>query len=369
MAELLVPFQHHIIAKAASTSDIIAKKAYGADSIEWQIIDKKNNYEITDEDMSILPITSVHTALGANHWATDIDACIASDYISSEKANWTIAHLTRGCMLAEKCSNHQGFPVKVVVHLRDRNRPYADTDYAMIVGDLLRNYPHIEICFENVPGFGENGCKGTNSYPGTVSDFAKTIRNDKWAIKDKDRHRIGVVLDVCHMLNTVRGLRILREKEGYNLVNDVDGIEEFFKKDGDMAKIIHFNNSRFLGIKDINHSIPFQDDFLFQAALSFTQQYTPSADLVLEIREDDYNKPVNFGSTAELVRKTERNDKGLITTIHSDKYNTEFRLGYDVYGYYLIPTQNTDKEVIKKLQFKEEMYGLVKKRISDPSEV
>lgn len=332
---------HRITAKAASLEDIKEKKKCGADTIEWQIVDKKHNTSIAPECMEILPITSIHTALG-DHCATDIDNYYESDYVTKEKAEWTKKSLREACHLAEYCAGYQNFPVKVVVHLRNQICSYPYIDYALIIEDLLITYPNIEICFENVPAFKENGCSGTNAYPGTVSTFARNIRMH---VAKPLRERIGVVLDICHMLNTVRGLNLLKAPEGLPYVSDIDGIEEFFKKDGDLAKIIHFNNSRLLGIKSINHSIGFRNDILFRAALSFVDEYTNNPDLVLELREDDYGNCINFKETAALVRKVENDEKCKVTTIFSKKYNTEFRLSYDRFGPFIMPTQNTNKNV------------------------
>jgi len=278
-----------IVCKATMPEEIRYKKTLGVDGVEWQILDKQNNYFVNYLGM---PIYSVHTKLGQG-----IDVCV--DNItenfshSKEMTAFTKDEIEKTFKLCEDLSQRQGFPVKMVVHMKSgtfMEKRVLEEYY----GPLFKEYPSVDLCIENVM-LTTRGEVRSGVLPDNVPNFIKYFRE---VFNGEYDNRIHSVLDICHATSVIRMLNSLYGQD--KQYKEDEEIELYFKKFADTCAIVHFNFLRDFGLEP-NHGTS-MTDAEFKMCYGTYLKYTPEAELVIEMREYNYHDCINLRKTVKQIR-------------------------------------------------------------------
>ena len=257
----------------------------GFTSIELQLFSDfltQTNEEVFKLVTSIegLHVSSIHSPL-----LTDCELEI-EDIADSN----TRYPLLKTFYLADMLGEHFGMMMPVVVHatsnITDLMRK-KDTLYTIgrEIDIALQLFPHLEICIENtIPVISKGDRYETkNSFLYDTVEICKFLRNHL------KTDRIYTVLDTCHALTSIR---FMKETQNYTNMSAVS-LEEFFRQNGELTRIIHLNNVIDLGLKPGQHSVTFlpnsvDDTILLKHITDYIQTYTPQAECVLEVNEEEY---------------------------------------------------------------------------------
>lgn len=298
-----------LIAKAASVEAMLDKQRRGADGIEWQLTDKRNVFV----DKLVLPIYNVHTRLYDNE-----DICLDVAYNHylgigrhlkdfDEKNNY--AYLIEALELANWLGGTQGFMVNVVTHLYYGGFVQKPEDIAKWIEGLLNVYPYCNILVENSCIAHRSGRFKNMLDVNTVPNFVEELQE---CLSSKYKDRLGSVLDICHLLSSYRTFMLLVKDEGMQvgeycgLTSELNYLSDAFCRFSKTCKTIHFNNSKNLGVKKLNHGVVFENDSydmtLLKHIITLFTKYTKDAKLVLEVREDNVDLAENFEYMVKLLR-------------------------------------------------------------------
>lgn len=195
---------------------------------------------------------------------------------------------------------HTGMDVETLKNLGDNWN-----DLVVTVGLMLEKYPHVHLCIENVIPIQDvkhHKIRFTNNFRFDNVQMALELRQ----LLDTDR--VGTVLDTCHAMMTKKYIDVL-----YNEINDKElypaedlSLDEFFKQNMDVCKLIHLSGMKGNGMKAPNHGAPFlhtdsKDVAMLQYIMRCYYKYNYNCPLTLEIGEMDVNKPCNYSRTLKTL--------------------------------------------------------------------
>lgn len=279
-----------LVAKITDDLSIKDKMEKGANAGEWQILN--NNFELTDYS---LPITSVHTSLANGE--ISIDDCFICSAKTLEKMNETRRKMNEAFQFAETIAKRQNHRVAVVAHIKERMLPGIRSEIVAYLQDILKKYPDCDLALENSMLLNGNLNIRSGVKPEDVPGIIKYLRDIMSGVGLD--HRIYSVLDICHAVSTIRCINTLIHgfKED---MDELEELEKYFINTAPYCKIVHFNYLRNLGFGE-DHGTTFSDSEI-EPILNLFLKYTPDADLVIEIREDDYNDSKNFKLTVKQIK-------------------------------------------------------------------
>lgn len=278
-----------IICKATSAEEIRYKETLGVDGVEWQIIDKYENYKI---DYFGLPIYSVHTRLCEDREVV-IDNIAENFSRSEELTEFTRHEIMKTFKVCEELAQRQGFRVQLVLHLNNG----AFIDKSSIIEffcPLFELYPDVDIAVENSMLTSKNHIRN-GVLSNDVPDFVVYFRS---VVGEKYKNRICSVLDICHASATIRMINLLYGRDIH--FKEEDSLEQYFKDFQHTCKIVHFNYLRDLGMQP-NHGTSMTDTE-FRMCYGFYMKYLAEANLVVEMREFNYHNCINLRKTVKQIR-------------------------------------------------------------------
>lgn len=191
------------------------------------------------------------------------------------------------CILANEIGLLLGKDINVVIHHElDLETMKVWGIYDLVIKKLdylLKTYPNITIDLENETvyelfggAFGlRNNYSNQNVY--VCEELRKDLRTD----------RIGLVLDICHALSSIR---LLQHLVNEGICRPLDLYEDYFKEYSKYLNIIHLANARDYGYGD-NHGIGFytdEDMELLKKIVGYIKEIKFEGKLTLEVQEKDY---------------------------------------------------------------------------------
>lgn len=199
-------------------------------------------------------------------------------------------------ILAGKLSKYYNEKVKVVIHSAFRYENYDKMPGLIdrvveFFQEIFYRYPLVDFCIENVVPIkitrnGNFYLRNNCLYDGV--DLVKRL-NFYFST-----NRFGTVLDTCHALITIRGLK--NYFSDYPEISKKFSLEEYFEVNKDYIKLIHLANVINLGYDKGTHGILFRDEDmpLMNEIMNYYKKYNYNCDITIEILEDDYVKNDNF---------------------------------------------------------------------------
>lgn len=288
-----------IIAKAASNKAVLDKMQKGADGIEWQLISNGN----TTIDEIISPIVNVHTIL-----TQDLDICLdraLNSYLGIEDIK-TYNYLIEALELANDLGQQQNKMINVITHFYFGEFVQKMEIWKEWLEHLLEKYNYCNVLIENSSTFFKTGEVRNMTAPDIIPNIVLKLQS---IISDKYKERLGSVLDICHMLNSIRVSNILFKNDFlyYNYVDEKEQIMKYFKSYSSTCLTVHFNNSNGLGLYGKNHGCIFEysEYSLFDYLMKNYMKYIPKAKLVLEVYEKDVDEAYNFAKLTDMIRDWE----------------------------------------------------------------
>ena len=172
------------------------------------------------------------------------------------------------------------------------------------IGKILEEYKDIKINLENLSVLDAKEGK---------LDFLNNnlLQNKELCIalrEDLNTDRIGLVLDTCHALSTIRHLDRLYE---IGLCEKVI-LWDYFREYSDFLNIIHLSNAIGFGY-DEGHGTSFstkEDMLLLKEIMGYIKNINYKNLLTLEIREEDYLNPIAFEKLNKQVKEILSKEQG-----------------------------------------------------------
>lgn len=264
-----------IIAKAASNKAVLDKLEKGANGIEWQLISKGNT--IVDE--IILPIVNVHTIL-----AKDFDICLdraLNSYLGIEDIK-SYDYLIEALELANVLGQRQNRMINVITHISFGEFVQKMETWKEWMEYLLDKYSYCNILIENSSTFFKTGKVRNMTSPDIIPNIVSKLQS---IVNPKYQNRLGSVLNICHMLNSIRVSKILFNSDSlyYNTIDEREQILNYFKSYSNTCLTVYFNNSYGLGLSGKSHGCIFEysEYDLFDYLMRNYIEYMSNAKLVL----------------------------------------------------------------------------------------
>ncbi len=191
------------------------------------------------------------------------------------------------CILANDIGLLSGKDINVVIHHElnlETIKVWGIYDIILEKVDyLLKTYPNIIIDLENETVYelfgGAFGLR--NSYGNQNLYICEELR------KDLQTDRIGLVLDTCHAISSIRLLQHLVDE---GICKPLDLYEDYFKEYSKYLDVIHLANARDYGYDD-NHGIGFytdEDMELLKEIVNYIKDIKFDGKLTLEVQEENY---------------------------------------------------------------------------------
>lgn len=141
---------------------------------------------------------------------------------------------------------------------------------------LFKQYSDVDLYIENSTPIGSDSITFRNAHLLEPVQMANTL-NDMIG-----EERVFTVLNTCHMKISIGTYLALNLKAPLS-VND------YFKEYSSTCKLIHFSNA--IGVAAKNGHCGFDDseDDTLKQFISLIEDYMSNVDVVLEVKEDDYN--------------------------------------------------------------------------------
>lgn len=289
-----------IIAKAASNKAVLDKLKRGANGIEWQLISNGN----TTVDEIILPVVNVHTILTNN-----LDICLdkaLNSYLGIEDIK-SYEYLIEALELANALGQSQNRMINVITHFYYSEFVQKMEIWKEWLEHLLEKYNYCNILVENSSTFFKTGEVRNMTAPDIIPNIILKLQS---IVDFSYKNRLGSVLDICHMLNSIRVSNILFNSDTlyYNTVNEKEQILKYFKSYSSTCLTVHFNNANGLGLSGKNHGCIFDysEYGLFDYLMKNYMKYMKNAKLVLEVYEEDVDNAYNFEKIVYMVRNWEK---------------------------------------------------------------
>lgn len=259
--------------------------------LEIQLYDDFDRYTVDDlwhrlEKMEGIDIHHIHAPL-----RKDIKICI--DDIDIGICGRDIKNtIELAGIISEKLQRK----ITVVIHLNDDSKHILNNPqkFKLIISlfeNFINKYPRVDYAFENVTLFDE-GKLFTNLYNESLSlvnelnDYFGNVRN-----------YFGTVLDTCHAKTTVRMLEKLLQGTDLKYHN----LEDYFRENKDVVKLIHLSDVKNLGLRREEHGIAFETVEDMKECVDLYKKFNYTCNIVLEIQEQDYIEAPNLMRNFQMV--------------------------------------------------------------------
>ena len=266
-------------AKSAWNNDaVIDKLNRGADGIEIQVLSTRDRF-FTDSwtlDLTkpcLEAVTAVHMPLTDN-----ID--IAIDTRQGPE------YLKETCARAQALSETYGHRIHVIAHYNGSKKYLEDIGYYSQFVDFIRGtakiYDNVDLCIEN------NVCNPMSPCENCI------------LVIDVGRENVRTCFDTCHALMIEKVTGAMAQVGNYKPFTIMDQITA----NRGLCSHIHFANAEWYmnkyGYKK-GHGTTFgeKDDFVLAYLVQKSEKYFPDADVIYEVREDDYYNSMNYSKIKE----------------------------------------------------------------------
>ena len=300
-----------LVKSAPKTNNFLAKINHGTNLIEVQLTEWFTTDEMLKESMrEDMDIINVHTPLLENKDDQLTDGVNLDEFVSP----FTRMVLLDSCNYAEQLALYYKHDIKMIVH---NSWSRQDWEKSQLVGQLaeffagvIEKYPHLTFAIENITPLTKFGFR-SGCFPEDAAFLAKQL-NKKLKTK-----KFSTVIDICHLLMTNYTIETVAPDSEH--VRPLC-LFEMFEQSDNMCSVIHLNNKIDNGMGK-NHGTPFTDSkadiVLLQEILENYQTYAHDADIVVEVKEDDYLNCVNCRQTIktlEVANKLLENPEIIVLT-------------------------------------------------------
>lgn len=259
----------------------------GARYIELHTLEEHMRDRTVEENLQILagvdvevaavhlPITSKYTFEGLQH-----------------KESFEV--IERCFEMAERLSEYNGGMIEIIMHYElnvRQSRGWGILDKCVErMGYLLDKYKHVSVGLENLQilceGEKEDVAKieGRNSYGFENIELVKIMR------ARLNTQRVGVVIDTCHALTTIRYIQTLYPAEQRQRYKVEYSLRDYFERAKGYIRVIHLANSVGNGLS-AGHGVGFdtqEDEKLFEEIMQYIGEVEFQGLLTLEVQEQDY---------------------------------------------------------------------------------
>lgn len=209
--------------------------------------------------------------------------------------------LINTCELAHSASLYFNKKILVVIHIGYSLEYFNYLNLLERTVNFLskaqKEYPLVEFCFENIIPitFDRKINKINLKQGGFLFDTIDLVNY----LKSKGINNCGTVLDTCHALITLNYFNMLTPE---NLPSPVSSLEEYFKQNKDVIKLIHLSSTEGLGYKKQTHGIPYTPDNKeeLKEIIRLYNKYNYYCPITLEVLETDFIIANNY----EMTKKT-----------------------------------------------------------------
>ena len=289
-----------LVKSAPKTNNFLAKVKNKTNLIEVQIISWFTDEQMVKDSMrQDIDIINVHTPLLENGEGQLTDGVNLDEF----RSPFTYKVLVDTCIYAEKLAEYYNHDIRVIVHngwsIADWQKSGQIDNLAKMFKGIIENYPHLNFAIENITPIGRHGFK-TGCWPEDAAYVAAEL-NKKLKTK-----KFTTVIDICHLLMTNY---VIEQSVKSSTRIHTRTIDELFKQSNGLCSVIHLNNKIGDGMEG-NHGTPFtnseEDKALLTEILTAYAKYTPNADIVIEVKEDDYLNCVNCYETIETLQNVNK---------------------------------------------------------------
>lgn len=277
-----------MILHKCATIDALHCEAALYDGIEIQLLPNSNS---KPEDFFQENVFSVHSLLDTFE-GYDVDIADMTDY--------TLGNMYMAFKFADEIGKFQDKQIGVVLHT---SLGYSDYVKYNLIKDVSFRIGLALSSYQNTFALIENSTEHT--FDGR--DTAHVAVEVKNSVNPVIGNRIFSVLDTTHAWISSKRLSIRRGKT----VDDY--FEEYFKAyaESGLCKEIHFANCIDWGNSADTHGVDFRDgidDEFFNKVCQLIHKYLPDTALCIEVREEDYNKPMAYNHIYNKLRRWSPNE-------------------------------------------------------------
>lgn len=278
--------------------EILHKMELGAETIEIQLLKDFINCDVNLDHVYECIITAA-CDVSIVHMPLDTFYELNLEFLTYPLYQKTFLNC---CKLSQRLARAYNHPVILVVHVGITFKymqlmPGIFDSLQALMNQVVEDYPDIEIAFENIipvsykKGVGFHGCNG---FLYDNVDFANYFN------KTCKRKAFGTVLDTCHVLTVQEML-----SDGFSKYLEIENItmEEYFRRNKDVIKLIHLADLENIGLEPYEHGCAFQDENKLREILSYYYKYEYDCLVTLEINEIDYLNCVNFCNNKKMIEK------------------------------------------------------------------
>lgn len=282
----------HILSRSSTDLEQLSKRTELAGRVELQILNEFLNHKqardiVKEIDDYVLSIDSVHCPLYPG-WEFTLD----NIYDTEVKRN-----ITETCRLAQMIAERKMSRIYVVFHsgfsMSESTKKKTWGKIKLMFKDLVRNYPLVDFLIENLMPYRiiDNVIYLRNGY------FHDAVEMSKELGESFGPERFGTTLDISHAEVTCNFFNRLFNSHALS-------IESYFHDYKDSCKLLHMSDTIGLGF-DGKHGIAFNPDRTdkIKRYLDLYDKYNYACDIVLEVREDDYNNPINFERNYKDIKR------------------------------------------------------------------
>lgn len=295
------------------------KMKLGADGIEIQLLGEliKNDGSIKNledafpnlKEFLRFPVYSVHAPLCCYTDGIDIPPNI--EVLAQNKFLWLYKEV---CRLANMYGEKYNRLTKVVLHTEiDFSRSdivNVDTlnKIIKITKMMLRMFPYIDICIENVLPIRVISPNGECVLGAGFGFDNVTLCEKLRTALPEHKERLHTVYDTCHGEVAYKTMKFLEEYNP-NVKAKNYTCEEFFKRNAQTCGLIHLSKTVGNGMGKGNHGQPFKEgdeDICFDYMRRYKElNYT--CPVVLEVAETNYDISDGFKTSNTVLRNTLNN--------------------------------------------------------------
>lgn len=294
--------RRELIAKTAVCKDqATAKMKEGANEFEIQLLEKDNDLEVIKEFCRWLVvekekvIKNIHIHLLPK--GRDIDSI---EDILKGSTGINYAKLT--FEVGNFCGEIQGMGVGVIIH--KYKVTLTDEGEVRYYYKMLNEYPSTFLLLENCMDFQKDKNSALIVEPiNLFLDYVATVKRILKIYED----RIWALIDTTHL---IADMRLHKKIQKMGIPLEIVSIIDVFSKRADIIKGVHLayaygcgsnlNQTGSFISKKKKHGIPFKGDssaeLILVNLIHCIERYLDAdADIVLEVDEEDYLNPTNYG--------------------------------------------------------------------------
>ena len=260
--------------------------------------------KFASEFLDIFPdIVTVHTPLDITMSVMTRPSCTIGQ-IANDRDMYRAVKNTME--FAQACADKYEHRVGIVMHndhMTDELFVWNDSKkLRKVFKKLLKKYPDVDIYIENTtPMEPRTSINDITFHGGTFEDVPMIAHILNTGLCEDSQKRFYLCLDTCHLMCAMRVYKTLGLPNKYSM-------EDIFQIYGVNTKQLHLAYCKNFGVKMNEHGIGFQGNIsVLRSFLCYIDKYMPEADIVLEMKEDDYHNPINSVEAANFINKF-RND-------------------------------------------------------------